>query len=158
MTRPRPIQLLLPLALAMAPASAAPQAAPAASADSVVTRYCAVWGIADAAERDAAIQQVWAVDGTYSDPQPLHVSGRTGLSAAIAEFQRQNPGTYFRCSAAQSHHGYVRFSWRMFSADGVERLVGMDFGEVDAEGRLRRIVGFFGPPLPVTIAGETPAP
>jgi hypothetical protein len=33
----------------------------------------------------------------------------------------------------------------MYAADGSVALEGMDFGEVDGQGALRRIVGFFGP-------------
>jgi len=38
-----------------------------------------------------------------------------------------------------------RFVWQMLDAKEKPQLTGMDFGEVDAQGRITRIVGFFGP-------------
>jgi hypothetical protein len=36
------------------------------------------------------------------------------------------------------------------SIDAFQRMQGMDFGEFAADGRIRRIVGFFGPPPAVS--------
>lgn len=104
------------------------------------------WGTADRAARDRLLERVWAAEGTYSDPAPTHAVGRAALSAVIERLHGQLPGARFRCSGAQAHHDVLRFTWVLLAADGAERLRGMDFGEVDADGRLRRIVGFFGPP------------
>ena len=40
----------------------------------------------------------------------------------------------------------MRFTWRMLLADGSVFVEGTDFGELSADGRLERIVGFFGVP------------
>jgi hypothetical protein len=48
-------------------------------------------------------------------------------------------------SGVDEHDGLLRFGWRMLGPDGAVALGGMDFGELDADGRLKRIVGFFGP-------------
>ena len=42
------------------------------------------------------------------------------------------------------HHEMLRFSWQMIGGEGTVLLEGMDFGEVGSDGRLQRIVGFFG--------------
>jgi hypothetical protein len=39
----------------------------------------------------------------------------------------------------------MRFAWILFRGDGTQWTQGMDFGELAADGRIRRIVGFFGP-------------
>ena len=36
-------------------------------------------------------------------------------------------------------------TWRMVLADGKVFLEGIDFGELNSDGKLHRIVGFFGP-------------
>ena len=113
-------------------------------ADSTVARYCAVWGTIDPAAREAILAEVWAESGEYVDPQPTRVTGRAALAAEIVRFQRENPGSRFRCGTVQAHHGYVRYAWVMIGADGAERFQGMDFGEFDPAGRLVRIVSFFG--------------
>ena len=48
-------------------------------------------------------------------------------------------------SGIDSHHGKFRFTWRMVLADGKVFLEGIDFGELNSDGKLHRIVGFFGP-------------
>lgn len=115
-------------------------------ADTVVTRYCAAWGTVDPAARDALLSDVWAEGAEYVDPQPVRVTGRKALTGEILRFQRENPGTTFRCSATQTHHSFVRYTWVMVGANGAEGFRGMDFGEINSAGRLVRIVSFFGAP------------
>lgn len=115
-------------------------------ARSIVARYCDAWSIVDLDEREQAIADVWAERGEYLDSQPVHVTGREALAAEIVKFQRQFPGAHFRCSAVRSHHGFVGYTWSMVMADGTERFTGMDFAEIDPEGRLVRIVSFFDMP------------
>jgi hypothetical protein len=53
-------------------------------------------------------------------------------------------------SGIDVHHNVVRFLWRLVRADGTCGDISIDFGELGADGRLVKIVGFFGlaPPLP----------
>ena len=113
-------------------------------ADATVARYCAAWATVDPSAREALLAEVWSESGEYVDPQPVRVTGRTALTAEILRFQRAYPGSRFRCGPVQAHHNYVRYAWAMVGADGVERFQGMDFGEFDSDGRLVRIVSFFG--------------
>jgi hypothetical protein len=48
-------------------------------------------------------------------------------------------------SGVDEHDGLLRFAWQMLGPDGAAALDGMDFGELDGDGRLKQIVGFFGP-------------
>jgi hypothetical protein len=50
-------------------------------------------------------------------------------------------------SGIDVHHNVVRFLWRLVRADGTCGDTSIDFGEVGPDGRLVKIVGFFGPPL-----------
>lgn len=111
-----------------------------------VATYCEAWNTPDRAARDALLARAWAEDGVYTDPAPTHAVGRAALSDAIAEFQSRNPGARFRCSAPQIHHGAMRVTWVMLRPDGAEAMRGTDFNELAPDGRLRRVVGFFGPP------------
>ena len=43
------------------------------------------------------------------------------------------------------HHDKVRFGWALLDAAGAVLIEGIDFGEVAEDGRLQKIVGFFGP-------------
>lgn len=126
--------------------SVAAQSSPPSSPDSAVAIYCAAWGATTRGVRDSLLARVWSADGVYSDPGPTLATGRAALSDTIEAFQRRAPGSRFRCSAAQHHHRMMRFTWSIADANGVEIFQGMDFGEFAADGRIRRIVGFFGAP------------
>ncbi|MGY1639942.1 nuclear transport factor 2 family protein [Geodermatophilus sp. SYSU D00703] len=110
-----------------------------------VERYAAAWGETDAAARRTLLESCWAEDGVYCDPLN-RVEGRDALSAMIGSFHDGNPGARIDVvSGVDQHDGYLRFAWRMSAPDGSVALEGIDFGELDGAGALRRIVGFFGP-------------
>jgi hypothetical protein len=115
------------------------------SVDEIVSIYGAAWLEPDEDQRRQLLAQAWADDGTYTDPL-RHAEGRDALNQAIAGFQQRRPGERITLtSGADHHHGMVRFAWKWYAADGSTILEGVDFGEFASDGRLRRIVGFFGP-------------
>jgi hypothetical protein len=62
------------------------------------------------------------------------------------------PGHRFRrVSGVDSYQDQLRFSWELRAPDGTITGAGLDVGELAADGRLRRITGFFGE-LPATAA------
>lgn len=136
------------LSMAAAPTVVAQRAG--LSPEATVAAYCQAWSTADRAAREKLLVQVWTPDGIYTDPESTVVRGRRALSNEIETFLHKNPGSHFRCSAPQVHHQTMRFAWRLLRADGTEWTQGMDFGELAADGRIRRIVGFFGP-LPTVV-------
>jgi hypothetical protein len=111
-----------------------------------VVDHCAAWNTTNRGERDRLLEHVLAPDGVYSDPTPTNAAGPAALSDEIANFQRQNPGARFRCSAPQGHHSALRVSWLLLGPDGKVRTQGMDFYELAQDGRIHRVTGFFGPP------------
>jgi hypothetical protein len=113
--------------------------------DTVVDTYTRAWAEPDRAARRALLERCWAVDGVYCDPLG-QVTGRDGLDEHITGFQAAQPGARFEVvSGIDEHDGYLRFAWQMRAADGSVAAVGTDFGELDGDGVLRRIIGFFGP-------------
>lgn len=142
------VSLLAVVALANA-AMAAPAAAPAdlrVTPEAAITGYCAAWNTTDRSTRDRLLARVWAADGVYMDPEPTLAAGRAALSDAIADFQHHYPGNRFRCSAPQMDHRSMRVSWIRLGPDGKSLGQGMDFYDLGSDGRISRIVGFFGPP------------
>ena len=110
-----------------------------------VDSYLRAWREPDPAARRALLERCWAADGVYCDPLG-RVTGRDGLADHIGGFQAQQPGARLEVvSGVDEHDGYVRFGWRLLAADGAVALEGTDFGELDGDGVLRRIIGFFGP-------------
>jgi SnoaL-like domain len=110
-----------------------------------VTRYMAAWNEPDDTARRALLGQCWSNSGVYLDPN-VSLAGRDALAMQIATVQASRPGARLEfMSGIDVHHNVVRFLWRLVRADGTCGDTSIDFGEVGADGRLVRIVGFFGP-------------
>jgi hypothetical protein len=109
-----------------------------------VDTYLAAWTEPDAGRRRAMVEQVWDADGRLIDP-PLAAEGYAGISDLFAALQGQFPGhTFRRASGVDTHHDQFRFAWELVGPDGAVALTGLDVGETAADGRIRRITGFFG--------------
>jgi len=127
----------------------AQQAAPQPSVDETVKIYAAAWSEPDAARRREMLEKVWAPQGTYTDPQS-NATGRDGLSEVIGRFLQQSPGARIvPTSHADVHHNLLRFTWKAVDRNGATIIEGIDFGVLASDGRLERIVGFFGPVKPL---------
>lgn len=117
----------------------------AADAREVVAAYGATWNEPDPARRLHLLESSWADDGTYVDPT-AEVTGREALVAHIGGFRQTFPGaTIETTSDVEEHHGWVRFAWALVDASGTPVMDGFDVGQLAGDGRLQRIVGFFGP-------------
>jgi hypothetical protein len=115
-----------------------------AAFEKAIDTYCAAWNETDAAKRDAILAPVWGEGATYTDPT-VHLAGRAALVAHIdAVFARYPGSTIVRTSVVDVHHDVARFAWRKVLADGTSLPEGIDFAAVGHDGRLTRIVGFFG--------------
>ena len=102
----------------------------------------------DRAVRQQLLERAWAEDGTYTDPT-AQVTGRKEFVDHIARFFEQFPGAHFELtSGIDTHHEKLRFTWRMVLPNGKVFVEGIDFGELSLDGKLHRIVGFFGPLAP----------
>lgn len=116
-----------------------------AKAEETIAAYAKAWNEPDVAARRALLEKAWAPNGVYTDPT-AHVEGRDALVQHISGFLSAMPGaTIVPTSGVDLHHRHLRFSWRLVKADGSVATEGMDFGVLDPDGRLERIVGFFGP-------------
>jgi len=108
--------------------------------------YVAAWNEPDEAKRKALIETAWAADGIYIDPA-ADVRGRDGLAQVIAGFHAQQPGARIdMASGIDQHHNQIRFAWTFVLADGTAAIEGIDAGELAPDGRLARIIGFWGAP------------
>jgi hypothetical protein len=115
-----------------------------AAADETVKIYCAAWRESDIEQRRKLLETVWAPEGTYTDPLS-HVEGREALVELIGVFLKKFPGGQIVPSShADLHHGMLRFTWKFIDRDGKTVDEGMDFGVIGNDGRLQKIIGFFG--------------
>ena len=110
-----------------------------------LTQYMAAWNEPDDTARRALLAQCWSDSGVYLDPNVL-LAGRDALATKIGEVLAGRPGARLEfMSGIDVHHNMVRFLWRLVRADGTSGDISIDFGEIGPDGRLVKIVGFFGP-------------
>lgn len=122
-----------------------PEAVPEPALANVLD-YVAAWNEPDAATRLKILERCWADDGAYVDPN-VELRGQSALCEHISKVQAGRPGARLEMmSGVELHHHVVRFLWRLVRADGRAGETSIDVGEVDADGRLTKIVGFFGEP------------
>lgn len=111
----------------------------------VLQIYEAAWSEQDDAARGELLNEVWSDTGTYQDPT-ADVVGRDDLCSHIGDLLKKMPGARLSLtSGIDEHHGRLRFTWKLVDAEGNLIVKGIDFGEVGEDGRLTKIVGFFGP-------------
>ncbi|MEY2515011.1 MAG: hypothetical protein QOJ89_2369 [bacterium] len=114
----------------------------------VVALYGAAWQEPGEDARRALLERAWAEDGVYVDPTVV-VRGREALVAHLGGFQeRMRDHSLVLTTGVDERLGWLRFGWNLLAPDGELVLEGQDFGELDGDGRLRLIVGFFGPAAP----------
>jgi hypothetical protein len=116
--------------------------------DELIDTYCAAWSDPDPSRRREILGTVWAEGATYTDPT-VHAAGLDALLAHIEGVVTQRPGAkVVRTSRVDLHHGLARFAWHVQLPDGSTLPEGLDLAELSADGRIGRIIGFFGPLSP----------
>jgi hypothetical protein len=112
--------------------------------ETTVDAYFAMWNEDDRAARLQVIAQAWTSDCRYVDPLGDH-SGHEGVADMVQGVRGHYPGaTLRRTTDLDTHHDVVRFGWEAVGADGAVIVGGIDVGQIDPDGRLRSITGFFG--------------
>jgi hypothetical protein len=117
--------------------------------ETLVDAYLAAYCEPDRATRERAVARLWADGGRLVDP-PLQASGHAAIVAQSDALLAQFPGHRFRrTTQIDSHHDFARYGWALADAAGRTVLEGCDVAELSADGRLQRVVGFFGPPVKI---------
>lgn len=120
--------------------------------EQVVDSHLAAYSEPDPSVRAALIRNSWNLEGRLVDP-PLESRGHDGISDQAATLLAQFPGHRFeRTTALDMHHQFIRYGWRLVGTSGEPVLTGVDFMDVDVDGRIARVVGFFGTELPAAPA------
>jgi len=115
-----------------------------ASLNHLVDTHLAAYAEPDAARRLELLRGVWSREGRLVDP-PFESRGHQGISEQAAALLAQFPGHRFeRTTAVDAHHDMLRYGWRLLSPAGTPVVEGIDIADVDVDGRLSRVVGFFG--------------
>ncbi|MFB4320620.1 nuclear transport factor 2 family protein [Actinomadura sp. 21ATH] len=108
----------------------------------LVTDYLAIWNETDPAARRAAIEKIWAQDGTYTDPIAV-AEGHDAIDATIAAVQGQFPGLAFKLAGqVDAHHDIARFTWELGPEGGEAMVVGFDVAVLTPDRRIANVYGF----------------
>lgn len=104
----------------------------------------AAWNEADPEKVRGHLERALAVDVEFIDPS-IETNGIDEFEANVHEVHKQLPGaSYERVSGVDSHHRLYRYAWQI-RRDGEVVLPGFDVTELDEAGKVRRVLGFFGP-------------
>lgn len=119
------------------------------SLDAVVAVYGSAWNERDGEARLCALEASLTADATYVDPT-VDTATREALSDSIAEFLASvgDGASIDQTSALDARDGELRFRWE-FRRDGATVIKGLDYMELDGDGRISSIRGYWDP-LPAT--------
>ncbi|MER6631860.1 nuclear transport factor 2 family protein [Streptomyces sp. NPDC000987] len=111
--------------------------------ENAVARYFEAWNAREPEARAKAVAAAWSAEGTYTDPL-ADVGGHAQIAAVIAAAHEQFPGFAFRLTGSvDGHHDTARFAWELVSeADGSAPVAGSDVVTLDADDRIRDVLGF----------------
>lgn len=108
-----------------------------------VAAYGQAWRERDEDARILLLEQVWADDGVYCDPQVL-LPDRDALARHIGGFQASAPDwEIVITSEPLEHHDAAHFRWSIRDGSGAEVVTGLDVAVFDDSGRITRLTGFF---------------
>ena len=109
----------------------------------VIENYIASWNETDPQRRLALISDLWAADGTYTDPM-ADLRGPAEIDAGVAQAQQMFAGLVFSLgSDVDANHNQARFTWHLGPADGGEPVViRFDVAVLDPAGQVKDVLGF----------------
>jgi hypothetical protein len=105
--------------------------------------YMDAYAAISAAERERLLRQSVAEDVVFSNPTGEEGHGIAKLVAHVSQFQKMNPGGYFRTNKLLTHHGQLLSEWTMCKEDGTEVVTAHTYARFDEHGRLTHTAGFW---------------
>lgn len=110
-----------------------------------IDEYVATWNETDSGVRSSIIQKIWAEDGLYADRGAV-ARGHGQINANIDRVHRKFPDRiYGRTSDVFNHRDRARFEWAIIDPMGRPTFGGVAYAKFAGDGRLRSVIGFFGP-------------
>ncbi|MCR9095004.1 MAG: DUF2358 domain-containing protein [bacterium] len=112
--------------------------------DESLAHMMAAWNEPEPARVRAHLDAALSPDVVFIDPS-IVTRGIDEFEANVHEVHDRLPGAeYRRASGLDHHHDLVRYAWEI-RRDGELVLPGFDVTEFDDDGRVVRVLGFFGP-------------
>ena len=114
-----------------------------AAATSQVDRWFATWSEPDAARRDAALAAIGSADIRFLDKFSA-IEGRDEVEAHLAAVHRFMPGMRLERRGEIRHcQWHLLADWVVIGPSGQEQSGGTSLFELDADGRIAKVAGFW---------------
>ncbi len=118
--------------------------------DAVIAQYDKAWNTSEEDERRRLLDAALTDDCEMIEPRG-HFSGRDAIYERITGFSRRFPRARVDITTdVDEHNGFARYGWEIIDPEGGLLLDGIDVVERAADGRLRKVVMFFGTLEPVS--------
>lgn len=128
-----------------APETAADAEPTVDAVETLVDAHLAAFSTTDADERTRLVTRAYAPEGHFADPL-FAATGHDEILALAASVPELYPGHAFRrTSPIDLHHAHARYAFAFSAEDGTVVIEGTEVAQVGADGRLVRVIGFFGP-------------
>lgn len=129
-------------------------------AEQVLQAYAAIWSEADRTRRAALLEHCLQPDAEIIGPGYCF-RGHQAVSDEVERFHRQEPG--YRAvvtSGFAMHHDVARFAVAVLDPQGKAVAEGEDIVVLGADGRIARVITFWGalPPVPSACSSATAMP
>ena len=107
-------------------------------------RMMGMWNERDLAKVRGQIETIFSEDVVFIDPSNSIV-GHDAFEEMVREFRTRLPDAV--CSHASgfdAHHGLHRYHWEIHQGETLV-ISGFDVTQIDRDGKISRVEGFFGP-------------
>ena len=110
----------------------------------LVDTHLAAYCERDRVRRLELLGSAWSPDGSLVDP-PFEGTGIDAIADLTDAVLAHYPDHRFvRTTDVDAHHTFARYGWQLVGPDGTAAVAGTDVVELGDDGKLARIVGFFG--------------
>lgn len=110
----------------------------------IIGMYDEAWNASETSERQRLLEAAVTEDCELVEPRGRFL-GRDQIVDRITGFADRFPGARVDVSSnVAEHNGFARYAWKIVDREGSEFLHGIDVVERAPDGRLRRILMFFG--------------
>jgi len=143
-----PVALLLLLpSCASSPRAPAPASPECPDALPALTAFFIAWNDSNPDARANALETCCSPGARFLDPSGI-TEGTAALATSIAGFRARYPQATVEFGTPTQHHCAMRVAWTTVLEGGGKPVRGVDFVDLDPQGRFTRVVSFNDPPGP----------
>lgn len=113
--------------------------------DARIIAYEEAWNTRDTATRRRLLDESLTPDAQLVDPVAGRIDGREAIHDRIAGSGDRFPGARVSItSGVDEHNQFARYEWAITSREGEKIAEGIDIIERATDGRIKRVIMFFG--------------